>query len=272
MVGRNAFDVAGTFDAMVKALRNVGRPGIGGQALSAVDAALWDLKARLLQLPLHRLFGAVRDAVPVYGSGGFTCYDEQQLRDQLTGGPRSCASRGSRSRSANPGVPASTATWPGCGRPATTIGDTVELFVDANGAYGRKQAVRVMADAADLDVRWFEEPVSSDDLDGLRSVRDAVAPDVAAGEYGYDLSTSAACAKRVRWTACRPTPPAAAASPNGCESRRSRPPTVWISPAHCAPHLHAHVACGHPEPAPPGMVPRSRPHRVEGLRRRGAAR
>ena len=70
---------------MVKALRNVGRPGIAGTALSAVDVALWDLKARLLQLPLHHLIGAVRDAVPVYGSGGFTSYDEQQLRDQLTG-------------------------------------------------------------------------------------------------------------------------------------------------------------------------------------------
>ncbi len=68
-----------------------------------------------------------------------------------------------------------------------TVGGGAELFVDANGGYGRKQAIRIMAAAADLDVRWFEEPVSSDDLDGLREVRDAVAADVAAGEYGWDL-------------------------------------------------------------------------------------
>ncbi len=68
-----------------------------------------------------------------------------------------------------------------------TVGGSAELFVDANGGYGRKQAIRIMAAAADLDVRWFEEPVSSDDLDGLREVRDAVAADVAAGEYGWDL-------------------------------------------------------------------------------------
>lgn len=85
VIGRAALDVTGASDAMVKALRNVGRQGVGGQALSAVDIALWDLKARLLGLPLHRLLGAVRDTVAVYGSGGFTCYDDQQLRDQLAG-------------------------------------------------------------------------------------------------------------------------------------------------------------------------------------------
>ena len=79
---------------MVKAVRNAGRPGVVGYAISAVDVALWDLKARLLDLPLHRLLGAVRDEVPVYGSGGFTTYDEPQLRDQLTTGPSSSGSRG----------------------------------------------------------------------------------------------------------------------------------------------------------------------------------
>jgi L-alanine-DL-glutamate epimerase-like enolase superfamily enzyme len=73
----------------------------------------------------------------------------------------------------------------------SAVGDDVELFVDANGGYGRKQAIRIMEAAADLDVRWFEEPVSSDDLDGLReireAVRDAVRADVTAGEYGWDL-------------------------------------------------------------------------------------
>ena len=83
--GRDALDVGGTFDAMVKAVRNAGRPGAVGYAISAVDVALWDLKARLLDLPLHRLLGAVRETVPVYGSGGFTTYDDRRLRDQLTG-------------------------------------------------------------------------------------------------------------------------------------------------------------------------------------------
>ena len=156
-------------------------------AISAVDVALWDLKARVLGLPLHHLLGAVRDSVPVYGSGGFTTYSQDQLRDQLDGWvgehsiPRVKIKIGEswgtdlardleRMRQAR-----------------TIIGDDVELFVDANGGYRAKQAIRLMNTASDLDVRWFEEPVSSDDLDGLREVRAAVLADVTAGEYGYDL-------------------------------------------------------------------------------------
>jgi L-alanine-DL-glutamate epimerase-like enolase superfamily enzyme len=62
------------------------------------------------------------------------------------------------------------------------------LFVDANGAYGRRQAIRVGRLLSSEGVTWFEEPVSSDDLEGLREVREHVDVEVAAGEYGYDLS------------------------------------------------------------------------------------
>ena len=229
--GRPALDVGGSFDAMVKAVRNASRPGPAGYAISALDIALWDLKARILDLPLHRLLGAVHDSVPVYGSGGFTSYDQRLLHDQLTGWtgqqriPRVKIKIGEswgtevardldRMRQAR-----------------TIIGDDVELFVDANGGYGRKQAIRVMQAASDLDVRWFEEPVSSDDLDGLREVRDAVLPDVTAGEYGTTCTTSAGCAPQARSTASKPTSHGAAASPNGCASPRSPPPTACRSPA-----------------------------------------
>ena len=84
VIGRDAMNVGGCFDAMIKAVRNASRPGAVGYAISAIDIALWDLKARLLDLPLHQLLGAVRTEVPVYGSGGFTTYDESQLTYQLT--------------------------------------------------------------------------------------------------------------------------------------------------------------------------------------------
>ena len=80
--GRPALDVPGSYQAMIQAVRNVTRQGVAGYAISALDIALWDLKAKLLGLPLYRLLGAVRDRVPVYG---FTSYDEDQLRDQLSG-------------------------------------------------------------------------------------------------------------------------------------------------------------------------------------------
>ena len=72
VTGRDAFDVAGAAEAMARQVRNAGRPGIAAMAISAVDIALWDLKARLLGVALSSLLGRARDAVPVYGSGGIT--------------------------------------------------------------------------------------------------------------------------------------------------------------------------------------------------------
>lgn len=188
VVGRDTLDVGAAFDAMTKAVRNIGRSGIAGQALSAVDVALWDLKSRLLGVPLHRLLGAVRDTVSVYGSGGFTTYDDHQLRNQLTGWVHDLGTARVKIKIGQ--------SWGTCTardvsrmhQARAVIGDDTELFVDANGAYTAKQAVRLMSAVAELGVTWLEEPVSSADLAGLRAVRDAVSADVAAGEYGYRLA------------------------------------------------------------------------------------
>jgi L-alanine-DL-glutamate epimerase-like enolase superfamily enzyme len=85
VVGRRALDVPGAAEAMARAVRNIGRPGVAATAISAVDIALWDLKARLLGCSLARLLGQARGRVPVYGSGGFTSYNDSQTREQLTG-------------------------------------------------------------------------------------------------------------------------------------------------------------------------------------------
>jgi L-alanine-DL-glutamate epimerase-like enolase superfamily enzyme len=186
VVGRCADEPASTWHVMVDALRNAPRAGLSSMALSAVDCALWDVAARLHEIPLAKLLGQVHDRLPVYGSGGFTTYDKGQLDEQLGGWLdqdvtavkiKIAEDRGhreerdlARTRQAR-----------------EAIGPGVELFVDANGGYSVKQAVRVMRRSADLDVRWFEEPVSSDDLTGLAQVRDAVDAEVAAGEYGDSL-------------------------------------------------------------------------------------
>ncbi|MFI5693764.1 enolase C-terminal domain-like protein [Kribbella sp. NPDC051586] len=185
--GRDAMDVAGSWTAMVVALRNIGRPGVAGMALSAVDCALWDLKARLLDLPLHLLLGAVHDQVPVYGSGGFTSYDDAQLSHQLNGWvvdqriPRVKIKIGeSRGTCTDRDLHR-------IKKAREIIGPATELYVDANGGYTVGQAVRIGEQFDELGVTWFEEPVSSDDLDGLRHVRSRLSCDVTAGEYGYDL-------------------------------------------------------------------------------------
>ena len=83
--GSDAMAPQAAWRSMVRETRNLGRPGITSMAIAAVDTALWDLKARLLGLPLSTLLGAVRDRVPVYGSGGFTAYSLSRLCEQLAG-------------------------------------------------------------------------------------------------------------------------------------------------------------------------------------------
>jgi L-alanine-DL-glutamate epimerase-like enolase superfamily enzyme len=182
--GRDAMAPQAAWAAMVAATRNLGRPGDTSMAIAAVDVALWDLKARLLGMPLCVLLGQFHDSVPVYGSGGFTSYSAEQLTDQLGGWaeqgiPRVKMKVGS--------VPDEDVARVCTARAA--IGPDTELFVDANGAYSVKQAISLAEQfAAEAGVTWLEEPVSSDDLEGLRFVRERVPAtiDVAAGEYGYD--------------------------------------------------------------------------------------
>lgn len=180
-------DTPAAWLAMQQRLRNAGRPGVAGLALSAADNAIWDLKARRHNLPLARMLGTVRHQVPVYGSGGFTTYDDQQQHRQLVGWTEQGIPR-VKMKIAESWGSDEARDLARMAAARRSIGDRVELFVDANGGYHRKQAIRVMRAAADLDVHWFEEPVSSDDLDGLGIVRDQVAADVTAGEYGYDLA------------------------------------------------------------------------------------
>ncbi|MGR6968688.1 enolase C-terminal domain-like protein [Streptomyces cynarae] len=164
-------------------IRNAGRPGVGAMAVSAVDVALWDLKARLLELPLVRLLPAYHDRVPVYGSGGFTNYPLDRLTDQLTGwveqGIPRVKLKTSRDLERDP--QRLTAV-------RKAVGDEPELFTDANGALGRKEALYWARRFHDeWDVRWFEEPVSSADLEGLRLLRERGPErlEIAAGEYAY---------------------------------------------------------------------------------------
>jgi L-alanine-DL-glutamate epimerase-like enolase superfamily enzyme len=182
---RSALDVGAAWTAMVREVRNLGRPGVASTAISAVDVALWDLKARLLDVPLTVLLDAVHAAVPIYGSGGFTSYSLDRLSSQLAGWVGQGIPRVKMKVGRHPDEDR------GRVRAARqAVGDGAELFVDANGAYTRKQALAWAEWYAEQGVTWFEEPVSSDDLEGLRLARDRgpAGMDIAAGEYGYDLA------------------------------------------------------------------------------------
>jgi L-alanine-DL-glutamate epimerase-like enolase superfamily enzyme len=240
VVGHPVMHVPARWQAMQRGIRNLGRPGLVSCALSAVDIALWDAAARVMDVPVSTLLGRVHDTVALYGSGGFTTYSEAELTDQLDTWvhkghiPRVKIKIGEswgaevdrdldRVRAAR-----------------AVIGEETELYVDANGGYSVGQARRVAHRLEDHDVRWFEEPVSSDDLAGLATVRAATGIDVTAGEYGYDLPYFARmvgsvdclqvdvtrCGGFTEWR--RVAAVAAAAN-------------LEVS-AHCAPNVSAHAA------------------------------
>jgi L-alanine-DL-glutamate epimerase-like enolase superfamily enzyme len=183
VTGNDALVPATSWAAMQHAVRNLGKPGVVAMAISAVDIALWDLHARLLELPLVIALGAVHEATPIYGSGGFTSYDNATLADQLAAWVEAGIPRVKMKVGRDPDADPQRLQ---AARKA--IGDAA-LFVDANGAYTRKDALLWAQRFSEHGVRWFEEPVSSDDLEGLRLLRDRGpgGMDIAAGEYGYHL-------------------------------------------------------------------------------------
>jgi len=185
VVGRAVGEVGAAWGAMVAAVRNVGRAGVAATAISAVDVALWDLHARAAQQPLYRLLGQRREAVPIYGSGGFTSYSDQELAEQLGGWVAQGISRVKMKIGADWGTREDEdVRRVRVAREA--IGPQAGLFVDANGAYTARQAVRQAERFAEFGVSYFEEPVSSDHLEQLAFVRSRAPMAIAAGEYGYD--------------------------------------------------------------------------------------
>jgi L-alanine-DL-glutamate epimerase-like enolase superfamily enzyme len=240
VVGRDAFDTPGAWEAMQRQVRNLGRSGLAACAISAVDTSLWDLKAQLLQTPLASLLGRRRERVPIYGSGGFTTYSDAQLRDQLAGWVENDGCRWVKMKiGTDPGADPHRVSVA-----KAAIGDR-SLFVDANGAFSARQALAFARGCRQAGLAWFEEPVTSDDPPGLRLVREGAPAgmDVAAGEYIYTLDD----ARRLLEADCVDVLQADVTRCGGvtgfleiaslCEAHH-----VDVS-GHCAPALHRHVAC-----------------------------
>ena len=244
--GCEAEGVGVSWERMVRSVRNAGRPGIAATAISAVDIALWDLKARCAGVALFTVLGPVREAVPNYGSGGLTSYTVAELAEQLGG-------------------------WVGLGIPCVkmkigtdwgtkpevdvervrvarrAIGHEAELFVDANGAYTVKQAIGLALQFADEGVTYFEEPVSSDQLDQLAFIRGQIPQDVVAGEYGYDpwyfrdmLRAGAVDIMQADATRCL-------GISGWLEAARLAHSFAVPFSAHCGPTIHAQAGCAAPQ-------------------------
>jgi L-alanine-DL-glutamate epimerase-like enolase superfamily enzyme len=236
VTGASAFALPALHGRMVRAVRNHGRAGIAACAISAVDVALWDLKARLVGLPLSELLGPYRDDVPAYASGGFTSTPLDELATEIA----QYVATGYQRIKIKIGLPL-TAALERVRVARAAAGTGIDLMVDANGAFTRKEAIACAAHLDELGVHYFEEPVSSDDLPGLHLVRDTAHASVAAGEYGYDsgyfdrmVHAGAVDILQADATRCLGITGFCAADAL-CDAVG-----VPLS-SHCAPALHAHV-------------------------------
>lgn len=243
VLGKEAFDHGAILQAMWRAVRNLGGTGVAMMAISAIDNALWDLRARLLSVSLVSLLGRVRDSIPVYGSGGFTSYTDEQLTKQF----EDWAQKGFTMMKMKVGSdperdPHRVVTA------RRAIGEMSKLFVDANGAYTVSQAIQLATSFSEERVTWFEEPVSSDNLVGLAQVRMHVPAgmDVAAGEYGYTawyfrqmLDAQAITVLQADATRC-----------GGISGFMDVAALCWAHniplSSHCGPSMHLHVCCAMP--------------------------
>jgi len=238
--GSDVMATGAAWTQMVARVRNVGWAGVGAMAISAIDLALWDLKARLLDLPLVELLGACRSRVPVYGSGGFTSYSVNRLCEQLArwveaGIPRVKMKVGRDAPADISRVAAARAA----------IGTDAELFVDANGAYDRKLALSQATHFAEESVTWFEEPVVYWDLEGLRLCRDQAPAgmEISVGEYGYapadfERTLAADAVDVLQADATRCGGVTGLLIVDALCAARALPLST-----HCAPSLHAHAGC-----------------------------
>ena len=243
VLGSNPLFHSETLQKMLRAIRNMGETGVAMMAVSALDNALWDLRAKLVDLPLVSLLGQVRPAIPIYGSGGFTSYSDEQLTDQLGG----WASQGFGMVKMKIGThPRRDPHRVSVARHA--IGNDCQLFVDANGAYTVTQAIELAHTFAEQGVRWFEEPVSSDNLVGLNQIREhaPLGMDIAAGEYGYAawyfnrmLDAQAVTILQADCTRC-----------GGISGFLDAASLCWAHniplSSHCGPSMHLHVCCAVP--------------------------
>ena len=238
-------DVRAAWNAMVARVRNIGRGGVAATAISAVDVALWDLKARAAGMPLFEALGPARRSAPIYGSGGFTSYTTEQLIDQLGGWVAEGIPRVKMKIGAGRGSdPALDLERIRAVRAA--IGPEPELFVDANGAYTAKRAIRLAGELEGI-ASYFEEPVSSDHLGELALIRRSIDQDVAAGEYGWDpwyfqkmVDADAVDILQADATRCLGVSGFLLAGEIAYSAG------VPFS-AHCSPTIHAHAACAVPQ-------------------------
>lgn len=182
IAGQDPHRVAAFGQAIWDELNPIAHKGFSIAALAAIDVACWDLIGKAAGEPLHRLFGACRDRVRTYASGGLWL---SQSIDELAAEAAGFVAAGFRAMkirlgSARPGDDVERVR-----AVRDAIGPEIELLADANQALSPKQAIRLGRALEAFDLGWFEEPVAYQDLAACARVRAALDLPIAAGETEY---------------------------------------------------------------------------------------
>ncbi|HBF37155.1 MAG TPA: mandelate racemase/muconate lactonizing enzyme family protein [Firmicutes bacterium] len=184
VIGKDPFDTEAIWEDMINYMRGVGRKGLAFCALSAIDIALWDLKGKIVGLPLYKLLGGYRKKIPVYASGGWTSYTPDQLVAELQG----MVADGYKVVKFKVGVKEGKCPEEDIERVKYVrkkLGPNIGIMIDANNAYQASTAIRVGRQLEDSNIYLFEEPVIADDMEGLAHVRASINIPIATGEHEY---------------------------------------------------------------------------------------
>jgi L-alanine-DL-glutamate epimerase-like enolase superfamily enzyme len=181
LLGEDPLFIERLWERMYRVDRGIKRQGIAAYALSALDIALWDLAGKAAGLPLYKLWGAVTDRVPAYGSGGWSRY----TLDDLIGEAERYAARGCRYYKMKIHHPDPRENRKRVEAVRKALGDGVRLMVDVNQRLDVMGNLRQAALLEELDLVWYEEPVLADDIASCAEVATAIRIPVATGENNY---------------------------------------------------------------------------------------
>ncbi|MCL2391886.1 MAG: mandelate racemase/muconate lactonizing enzyme family protein [Oscillospiraceae bacterium] len=184
VVGKEALANEDIWNDMFRQIRSSGRKGAALLGMSAIDIALWDLKGKILGQPIYKLLGGTKRDILCYASVGFLSMPVEDVieksRQLIDEGYRILKIKVGYDHGQN--IKADVARIEKVRR---SIGNDIEIIVDANGIYDCQSAIRFIRAASELDICLFEEPVHADDLLGLRRIRDTALVPIASGENEY---------------------------------------------------------------------------------------
>jgi len=185
IIGRDAFDVEVIWEDLYNRIKDYGNKGMAISALSGIDIALWDIIGKSCGKPIHKLIGgAYRTEVQSYATGLYFI-DMDRLIEEAVEEAQGYVAEGFTAIKMKIGLGSPKLDLERVRAVREAVGGDVRLMVDANHCFTVPAAIRLGRELEKLDVEWFEEPISPEDLDGYVEVTRALDMAVAGGENEF---------------------------------------------------------------------------------------